>query len=705
MKRMLALLLMLALIAGLMTACAGEPKETEGGSTSTMDASTSTTGTESTDTTDSTDTSDATDSSEPDMVITSIADVLAMSLEDGVETSERYYLEGTIESIVNPTYGAMNITDGTASIYVYGTYSEDGSIGYAAMESKPYKGDKVLLHCTIKNYNGTIEVHNARLISFTHIEPEVDESEYKDMSIADARKSSTGTKVKVDGVVARITYAFGMIPSGVILVDETNSIYVYDQDLAAQVQIGNKITVAAAKTYWILGDEQENAKKFGYKGCNQLESAILLENDGKTNNEFNKSWIKTTTVKEIMETPVSNDITTTIFKVNALVTKAPGNGFTNYYINDLDGKTGSYTYTQCSGSDFGWLDQFDGKICTVYLSVLNAKSTNTGCVYRFLPVAVIDEGFNVNSVNGAEYAVKYEAMDQFQTSYSGDPKLELITSVSSDLLKIKGAKLSYQSSNSSVISFTESNGKVIMNCNSSGKATITVTGSYNGKTYSEKIQINVTVAQTFDYVSVNDAIAASVGETVIVKGIVGPSLVNKDGFYLIDERGIIAVVVNNTDIFEGLKIGQEIILQGKRDLWTKDANFGQTCLTGCEVLANYYGDHDYSTSFFITDKTLADIEALDVHEDHTTSVYVVKATVKMIEDHYYTLIVLEDGAASVSLYCSSANQYNWLKAYIDQEITLELAPCNWNSKTPYKVCVLAVRTADGKIVNSLNFDN
>ena len=43
------------------------------------------------------------------------------------------------------------------------------------------------------------------------------------------------------------------------------------------------------------------------------------------------------------------------------------------------------------------------------------------------------------------------------------------------------------------------------------------------------------------------------------------------------------------------------------------------------------------------------------------------------------------------------------KPYNGQEITVEVAPCNWNAKC-YRGCVLAVRLADGsKICNELNF--
>ena len=740
MKKLIAFALVLALCVSFMAACADKPADPTDPTKATTpsnptnpstpsDPSTPSTPTDPADPTDPTDPADPTDPTdpadptdpsnptnptepsnptnptEPEIVITKIADILKMNIAENVTTTERYYIEATVESISNATYGQMIINDGTGSISVYGTYSADGSIGYAQMTDKPYKGDKVLLHCTIQNYKGTLEVKNARLISFTHVEPEIDETQYTEMSINDARATAIGTKVKVQGVVAQLTYANGKIPSGFILVDGTNAIYVYGKDITAQVKVGNKVTVAASKTYWILEDEVNNANKFGYKGCNQLEEAILLNNDNKTN-EFDKTWIPATTVKDIMETPVTTDITTTIFKVTALVRKVPGSGFVNYYINDLDGKTGSYCYTQCNGGDFDWLDKFDGKICTVYLTVINAKSTGTGCQYRFVPVQVIDEAFNVNTVNGAEYAVKYEGLGQFQPSYTGDPNLELITSVSSELLNINNAKLSYSSSNTAVIAFTESNGKVVMNCLSSGTVTVTVTGTYNSKTYSETIEITVEVAQAMDYINVSDAIATNVGETITVKGIVGPSLVNKVGFYLIDESGIIAVLVNEEAIMDTIEIGQEIILEGLRDRFHQDGkdSHGQTCITGATIQVNNYGKHAYSTKTFITGKTLADFYALDAMEDHSTDVYILKATVTVYDNGHFTRIDLIDGDTKVSLYSSSASQYNWLKAYEGQEVTMELAPCNWNNKTYYAGCVLAVYTEDGKVVNALNFN-
>ncbi|MBE6960065.1 MAG: hypothetical protein E7448_05010 [Ruminococcaceae bacterium] len=682
MKKLLILLLALVMVLGLMAACDQAPS------------------------TNAPDTTPSSTPTEPQYEVITIAQALELCGEPGNKTEERYYIRGTIVSIDNANYGAMTIQDETGTISIYGTYSADGAINYSAMTDKPYKGDEVLLHCILQNYNGTKEVQNARLIEFKRADIQINEADYTEMTVSNARAAEKGAKVKVSGVVAQITYANGQIPSGVMLVDNTGSIYVYDSDLAGRVKVGNKITICAEKTWWILADEQNLAASFGYKGCNQLDSVTLISNDEKTDNAYDKSWITETTVKDLLDSPVTTDITTQIFKVTALVKKAPGNGFTNYYINDLDGTTGTYVYTQCNGSDFSWIDAYNGKICTVYVTVLNAKSTNAGCVYRFLPIEIIDEAFDVSTVNGAEYAVKYHGVGQFLPSYTGNPALELLTTVDSSLLNMQGIQLSYTSSDSSVISITTSGGKTVMNCLQSGTATITVTGSYGDQTFSKEVTISVDIPVVeVKYPTVSEAISAQVGSTVTVKGIVGPSLVNKTGFYLIDDTGVIAVQTT-ADVLATLQIGQEVVLEGVRHINTNGGSgyFGQSCLNNATVVINNYGNHAYSTASFKGDISVADFYNLDVTKDFSTSVYTMKATVVVNETPFYTNLYLTDGTTKVNLYCASANQYGFLKAYAGQEVTLEIAACNWNDKNYYVGCVLSVINADGsKTINSLNF--
>ena len=640
--------------------------------------------------------------------IITVAEAIDIATVAGFDgTTDRYYIAGTVVTVSNASYGEMRIADETGEIYVYGTYSADGELKFTELESRPVAGDKVLLHCILSTYNDAPQVKNARLIDFEHVEVEIDPSEYPVATIAEARAAKTGDKVRVSGIVARITYANGRVPSGVILVDGADSIYVYDNDIAGQVSIGNKIEVAASKTYWVLESEQGNAEKFGYKGCNQLENAVLVSND-KGNNTWINDSIPTATVKELMDTSVTEDITTQVYKVNALVKKVPGNGFINYYIDDLDGTTGSYVYTQCNGSDFAWLDEFDGKICTVYMVLLNAKSTTSGCVWRVLPLEVVDEGYTFNKDDAAKYAVQYHGVTQFESSYSGAKTLDVQTSVSSELLGFEGATLSYSSSDESIIKFTESNGVVTMSCLASGQAVITVKGAFGGKEYSETLTITVDFPnEEVESLTVGEAIDAAVGTEVVVKGIVGPSLVNKSGFYLIDETGAIAIQMD-ASILATLEIGNEVILKGTRANNTKGGTtyFGQTNIKDCTVVVNNYGSHEYSTATFIEGKTLGDIYSLNPLEDHSTDVYVVKAIVEWVETDYYSSVKLVNAQGeTLNLYCSGAGQYSWLSEFAGQEVTMEIAACNWNDKTYYRGCVLAVILEDGtKVYNTLNFN-
>ena len=627
-------------------------------------------------------------------------------LADGTITP-RYYILATVATVTNGAYGAMYIEDETGSISVYGTYSEDGKIGYADMKNKPTKGDLVLLSCTLQTYNGNPEVQNARLIAFQKVV--IDDSIYTEMSIEEARNAKEGELVKVTGVVAQITYASGFVPNGVYLVDKTNSIYVFDSDLAASVTVGNTVTVLAEKTWWILDSEVANANKFGYKGCNQLADAWLLQNDEYIS-EPDYSWVTESTVKEILATPFDTDITTTIYKVTALVKESIGQGFINYYIDDLDGITGSYVYTQCNGGDLDWLKEFDGKFCTVYLSVINAKSTATGCNWRFKVLKVVDEGFTFDKADAPQYALDYHALEQFESKYTADPVQELLTSVSSELLGFENVLLSYASDNLSIVYFENVDGKIIMHCGQTyGVANVTITATLGDKTVSVTIPVENAEPPKFDYITVGEAIDAQDEEIITVKGIVGPSLVNQLGFYLFGEDGsVIAVKVLDKTQFEGLSIGNEVILTGKREIQKKDDAatnyYGQTCIEDATILVNNKGEHAYPTNKFITDKTIAEITQYPITDDHTTEIYVLTGTLTF-PTGYGQPAINDDKGNKIGFYCSGVGQYSFLQDYAGQEVTLEIAICNWNGKTWWTGCAIAIRLADGTVIhNTLNFN-
>lgn len=102
--------------------------------------------------------------------LTSIPELLTIcgGLENNTESTERYYVRGTVDSTPTSPYGNFTIKDADGnSIYVYGLYSADGK-RYDAMTEKPEVGDEIVIAAPLYKYvNGssvTLELKNANLI-------------------------------------------------------------------------------------------------------------------------------------------------------------------------------------------------------------------------------------------------------------------------------------------------------------------------------------------------------------------------------------------------------------------------------------------------------------------------------------------------------------------------------------------------------------
>ena len=634
-----------------------------------------------------------------------IAEAIEIATAAGeTETTEKYYIAGKIVSISNPTYGEMTITDGTNSLYVYGAVDANGAF-YADWAEKPYAGDDVVLYGGLKVFKGQPEMGRSLMVEFTHNEPEVNVDDYTEMTVADVRAAATDTKVKVTGVVSFITYANGFKPNGFYLIDDSASIYVYGSNSAQQVTVGNTVTVVGEKTLYINPDEANLAQKLGYPGAIQIQNPTVIEND-KGNTEFNKTWIKESTVKDMLDTDIKEEnITSDVFKVNALVKKVPGSGFTNYYFFDLDEKTSSYTYTACNGNDFKWLDEFDGKICTVYLSAINCKSTSAAIIYRFIPLLVEDNNFTFDTNEACEYVLKYYAVGQFLNTYNSNPNLEVLTTVSSELLGFENVELSYSSNNENVIKFELVEEVLKMQALNSGNAKVTITAKFGDITATAEVEISVDILNVSEYMTVKEVIDSADNTVVTVKGIVMSSLVNQTGFYLNDGTGVIAVTCTS-DLLKTIKLGDEVVIEGKRihKLNNNGSATVQSVIAETKLVVNLFGDNEYSTNTFITGKTIEELAEYTSPADYTTSVFVVKGKVEVIDFGYYVnaFVTSMNSSTSILLYTSSGKQYNWAKELGTGELTIELALCDWNSKG-YKGCIISISDGTRKIVNNLNF--
>lgn len=84
------------------------------------------------------------------------------------ETStDVYYIKGTVSDEPTSNYCNFNLSDGTNQIYSYGLYTEDGTKAYGSkkqISALPIAmGDEIIVLANLKNYQGQLEMVNARL--------------------------------------------------------------------------------------------------------------------------------------------------------------------------------------------------------------------------------------------------------------------------------------------------------------------------------------------------------------------------------------------------------------------------------------------------------------------------------------------------------------------------------------------------------------
>ena len=659
----------------------------------------------------SSESSNLSSSDEPDVTYLSVTEAVALANQVGEQgTQERQYVTGKVKNITNSTYGEMYITDGASDLYIYGVYSSDGALRYSEMSEKPYSGDDVYLYGYVKTYNGSPEMGASWLQKFVSHQGEIDLTQYTEANILGARALAKGEKAIVQGVVAKITYANGKVPNGFYLVDDSASIYVYSTEVAGRVEVGEEIKIGGTRDDYILDSEVNLANQWGYKGSVQLADAIFVKSIGKNRDPL-KNWIEQSTVKELLETPFTSNITTMIYKVNAIVNKVPGSGFVNYYINDLDNKTGSYVYTLCNGGDFSYLDKFDGKICTVYMALHNAKATASGAFYRLMPIDVkANDSFSMSENDICDFALDYYVIPQFKKEYNADPALELLTSVSNEYIPFENATVEYSSS-SELVTFDNSDGKLVMHLGEgSGEVSITLFVAYNGHDSRCNFVFQVVIVDLPETISVADAIVEEDDEIVTVRGIVMSSLINQTGFYLNDGTGVIAVRTDSTTI-KNIGIGNEVVMQGKKTHFKAAANnLGQNCIDSATLVANLMGNHEYSKAPFVTDKTFDEIFEYKNKvstDDYTCTVFVVQCYLRKSVGGYSTNYYLSnaDHTKEYYLYAGSGSQYAAFDAFSDGStlLTVEFALCNWNTKTEYRACIISATDGTTSILNTYNF--
>ena len=110
-------------------------------------------------------------------------------------------------------------------------------------------------------------------------------------------------------------------------------------------------------------------------------------------------------------------------------------------------------------------------------------------------------------------------------------------------------------------------------------------------------------------------------------------------------------------LFDGsFKIGDEVIVQGTRDMWGSKGEQSQIVISNATIYRNLFGgDGTYPTDSFISGKTLADLAAMPTDETaHTAEVYVLEdVTISAVIEEKFSRYDLVQGDTKMQLYCSS----------------------------------------------------
>ena len=174
-------------------------------------------------------------------------------------------------------------------------------------------------------------------------------------------------------------------------------------------------------------------------------------------------------------------------------------------------------------------------------------------------------------------------------------------------------------------------------------------------------------------------------------------VLNKVGFYVGDDTGIIAVQLSSKDDLSKVETGDEVIVKGKRTFTGPRDNYtGQINLSLSSVLAVTSKGNSYSRAT-IQEVSFQDLVSYGMDTNHTAELYRVSAyaTIYTNSRGYGMFEFFENEASSknggnyLKVYSGNNDQYAFLESMAGKQVTVELALCNWNwnGKNPYQCCL------------------
>jgi uncharacterized protein YdeI (BOF family) len=517
-------------------------------------------------------------------------------------------------------------------------------------------------------------------------------------TLSEAREAEAGTELTVAGIVTHFNYTGQGMPEicGFWLSDGTDTLYIYGAEAASSVQVGNTVKLKGTKAYYIPSTDTESAPVVNYKGQAQLIDPEILSNDGKTDGQVPDSVIHETTVEDLINTPLTEDISGKIYRVKGFWHVVPGGGWTNYELESLNRVDSLQAYTQCNGKDFSWTRQEDDK-CVQMLIIMTLAKPTAG-VWKFCPMEIEYETY-VKSTEEAEYGAKRVLRTSLGTTYGEATEIRI---PKEDPL-VEGVTRSLSVVSGEGAAVTEEGDEIVLKIdpvNHGDGCVIKAEAAYKDATGSAQKEIQYVTKPSIETKTVAEARALSDGTEVSVEATVCrvtyQSGMAKQGMFLADETSSIFVYnsLANVPNLKNVEDGNNVIVTGKIAHYIKNADnaasenyAGDLQLTDVSVQYLDSGIHSIPEAAIDATKTIKDLVDTPVTEEITGLLYRVSGTVNVNSYGGYSLTDLSDTSKVLSLYSqvSGADFSDLLGSYTGQNVDLVIGIQNLNLKSSNSV--------------------
>lgn len=495
-------------------------------------------------------------------------------------------------------------------------------------------------------------------------------------TISALKKATTTKKVSIKGIVAKIINGTEKnVPVAFYLVDETDGIYVYASQLETMPEVGDEVVVNGKYGLYLSETEQSSAEMVGYEGSKQITLETLeIVSKGNT---LAYDFAKVSSISELAKIDVKENITSNLYQVKAKIRKVQGNGFVNYYFDDLNGVNSYYAYTTANGKDLGWLEEYDGTIRTCLIMVINAKISASGSFWRIIPIEIGEEVV-VSDEEYINYALD-RTVSQFQEKYQTSCEFNLRASD-----EILHASIEYTTvSNGCTIVKNENDYTIQIAFTTPCTMEVEVAITYNEKTMKRVVTFEcVEEKPVVELTTIRDARNLEKGDNVNIAGVIAGFLYLKGttkpaGFELLDETSSIAVFVSTsvdtkTDITK-LSVGEYVIVNGNYDLYQprEDNNHkGSIRLNNAEVLYHDYQTHElYEGVIETVDFSTLYNNPSDnniTNKAYYSTFYIEKSSGSYANYYIHDLVNPENSMIVYSQNSSSTGpgEYSWLAPYV-----------------------------------------